>query len=377
MLSFTSERASQRFHPSAPTYHVLSGNAWGCIRFGAGCRHANVPTLPASHGHLALALDKYLELPTQKPSALRPVGALELMVALAQAPSVFAEAVQVLQGKPTEDEVHQAAEDLTAACEASFQPACDFLREQFKAPTKVAGDLPEYPQEALRLQAPAVAVLRCRLGVDGRLRTCEVVEAAPYGFTEALLKAVLAQQFQPAMLAGHPFEIPYTVWGKLTPTTRKPTPEQYLQWTRKRAEAFPKSVAAWFDLASMLAQQAPEDPAYVLALRHLHDINPHYWWSANELAWMHAQAGQYAEAALLARRARNEAPRNPYVLEVSAATLLGLGPCLDAVSMQRQAVEGIPDEWPRPERERFLSTLREYTQRCAAGAATTPVAPVR
>lgn len=343
----------------------------------AGCRHASVPTLPASHGHLALALDQYLDLPTRKPDWPRPADALEVVVVEpAQAPSVFAEAVQVLRGKPTEEEIHQAAEDLTAACEASFQSACDFLREQFTGAKKVAGDPPEYPQEALRLQAPAVAVLRCRLGVDGRLRACEVLEAAPYGFTEAMLKAVLAQRFQPAMLAGHPFEIPYTLAAILTPGV-KPPPEQFLRWVRKRTAAFPKSVWAWFDLASTLAHQAPEDPAYVPALRHVNEIDPHYWWSANELAWMHVQSGRYAEAAPLARRARNEAPRNPYVLEVSAATLLGLGKCLDAVSMQREAVEGLPDEWPRPERERFLSTLREYTQRCAAGAPTTPVAPVR
>jgi predicted Zn-dependent protease len=177
------------------------------------------------------------------------------------------------------------------------------------------------------------------------------------------------------MLAGHPFELPYSVAARLTPTTIRPTPEQLLQWVRKRAEAFPKSVWAWFDLASRLAQQAPEDPAYAPALRRLLEIDPHYWWSANELAWMHVQAGRYAEAAPLARRARNEAPRNPYVLEVSAATLLGLGQCQEAVAAQRQAVAGLPDEWPGPERERFLSKLREYTQRCAAGAPTAPATP--
>jgi len=329
----------------------------------SGCRHSNVPTLPASHGQLSLAMDKYLELPTTWPGGPTPFGVPEGVVDPAQAPSVFAEAVQVLRGQPTEDEVRQAAEDLAAACEAPFQQACDFLREQFKAPKKVEGAFPEYPREALLAQTPGVVCIRCRLGADGRLRACEVLEPAAHGLTESVLEASRTWRFQPASLAGHALEIPMTTSVRLTPQTVKPTPEQMLQWTRQRAERFPKSVAAWFDLASMLAEQAPEDPAYVPALRRLNELDPSFWWSTNELAWMDARAGQYAKAAPLARRARDTAPRNPYVLEVSAATLMGLGQCQEAIAAQRQAVEGLPDAWPAPERERFRNSLREYSTR--------------
>jgi tetratricopeptide (TPR) repeat protein len=267
----------------------------------SGCRHAKVPALPASHGHLALALDKYLELPTKEPGAPALTGTPEVVVEPAQTPAVFAEAVQVLQGKPTEAEVRQASEDLSAACEAPFQQACDW----------------------------------------------------------------------------HPIEIPYTIRAKMAPSGVELTPEEQLKWVRMRAEAFPWSVPAWFGLASTLARQAPEDPAYLPALRHLNELDPRYWWSANELAWMHVQAGRYAEAARLSRRAREAAPRNPYVLETSAATLSGLGQCEEAVAEQRRAAEGLPDEWPAPEQERFLSTLREYTQRCKTGAPPVPATPPR
>jgi tetratricopeptide (TPR) repeat protein len=300
-----------------------------------------------------------------------------VLVEPSQAPLLFAEATQILRGRPTEQEVLQAAEDLGAACEAPFQQACDFLREQFKGPKKIEGDVPEYPREAIPERAFAIVVVRCRLGVNGTLRACEVLEAAPYGFTEAVLEALKGSRYQPALLAGHPIEIPYSITVHMSPSDVELTPAEQLQWVRMRAEAFPKSVSAWFGLASTLAQQAPEDATYVPALRHLNELDPHYWWSANELAWMYAQAGRYTEAAPLARRARGAAPRNPYVLEASSATLFGLGQCEEAVAEQRRAVEGLPDEWPTAERERFLSTLREYTQRCTTGTPAPPTTPSR
>jgi tetratricopeptide (TPR) repeat protein len=322
-------------------------------------------------------MDEYLALPTRKPGAPHLAGTSEVVVEAAHAPSVFAEAVQVLRGKPTEAEVRQAWEDLDAACDAPFQQACDFLREQFKGPKKIEGDVPRYPSEAILERAFAMVVIRCRLGVDGKLRACEVLEAAPYGFTEAMVEALRGSRYQPASLAGHPIEISYTLTAKMSVSGIELTPEEQLKWVRMRAEAFPWSVSAWFGLASTLARHAPEDPAYLPALRHLNELDPYYWWSANELAWMHVQAGRYAEAARLARRAREAAPRNSYVLETSAATLFGLGQCEEAMAEQHHAAEGLPDEWPAPEQARFLSTLREYTQRCTAGAPPVPAAPPR
>lgn len=329
----------------------------------AGCMRT-LPTLPASHGALSLAADKYLELSTSPPGAPVPAGAPEVVVEPAQAPSIFAEAVQLLRGTPTEAEVRQASEDLSAACEAPFQQACDFLREHFKVPKRLSGDIPKYPREAFEKKAFALVVIRCRLGVDGRFRDCEVLESAPFGFTEAMLAALEGARFQPATLAGHPIEIPYTVNARMSPAGVKLTPEEQLRWIRMRAEAFPRSFLAWSDLASTLARQAPEDPAYLPALRHLNELAPEYWWSASELAWTHAQEGRYAEAEPLARRARTKASGNPYVLEVSAATLFGLGQCEDAVAEQQRAVDVLPEEWPAPERERFLNQLQEYTRQC-------------
>ncbi len=329
----------------------------------AGCRHAQVPDLPASHGHLSRALHDYLELPGSVLSAAS-IDSPSVVVEPAQAPAVFAEAVRVLQGKPSQEEVRQASDDLSGACEAPWPQACDFLRQQFTAPELLKGDMPKYPPEALKAGAFAMAVLSCRLGTNGRLRACEVLEIAPYGFTEAVIKVLKGRQYRPALLAGHPIEVTYLFMARMAPGGVELTSEQELLWVRMRTERFPESPSAWLDLATLLAKRAPEDPAYPQALQRLNQIDPYYWWSASELAWMHVQGGRYAEAAPLIHRARVVAPLNAYVLETSAATLMGQGHCAEAIAEQRRAVEGLPAPWPEPERERFQRTLQEYTQRC-------------
>jgi tetratricopeptide (TPR) repeat protein len=333
------------------------------LTLAAGCRHAQVPDLPASHGHLSRALHKYLDLPGKVPSAVS-IDSPSVVAEPAQAPALFEEAVQILKGKPTEEKVRQASDDLTGACEAPFPPACDFLRQQFTAPEMLEGDKPNYPPEAIKAGVFAITVLRCRLGVDGRLRACEVLEIAPHGFTQAVIDVLKGRRYRPALLAGHPIEVSYLVIAQMSPRGVELTSEQELQWVRMRAERFPESPQAWLDLATLLAKKVPEDPAYPHALQRLYQLDPHYWWPASELAWMHVQEGRYAEAAPLIQRARGVAPLNAYVLETSAATLMGQGHCAEAIAEQRRAVEGLPAPWPKPERERFQRTLREYTQRC-------------
>lgn len=316
------------------------------LMLAAGCRHAQVPDLPASHGHLSRALHKYLDLPGRVPSAAS-IDSPSVVVEPAQAPALFEEAVRILQGKPTEEEVRQASDDLSGACEAPFPPACDFLRQQFTAPDMLEGDMPQYPPEAYKAGVFAVTVLRCRLGVDGRLRACEVLEIAPYGFTENVIEVLKGRRYRPALLAGHPVEVSYLVGAQMSPRGGALTYEQELQWVRMRTERFPESTQAWIDLAVLLAKKAPEDPAYPKALERLYQLDPRYWWAASELAWMHVQEGRHAEAAPLIQRARVVAPLNAYVLETSAATLMGQGHC------ERWRCQGYPrgahEEETRPD----------------------------
>ncbi|WNG47649.1 hypothetical protein F0U60_28635 [Archangium minus] len=353
------------------------------LLFTVGCAHSNpyLPTLPASHGRLSFILAKYVEQQSGSLDEFVPVppGVLDnstpLVVEPAQAPGVFADAVQVLRGKASEEQVRQAAEDLWASCESGFSEACVFLREQYKAPQKLPQFWSDDPAVARVRPILAIVVIHCRVGVDGVPRQCTALEGGPHGLTEAVLEYATKVRYHPATLAGHPIEIPFTTAIKTGPTHRLTT-EKWLEWARARAARFPQSSTAWADLAILLSIQAPEDPWYADSLHYLHVLRPGFWWAANELAWLHVQGGRYAEAAPLAKRARALAPGNSYVLETSAAVMAATGQCEQALLAQRRAVEKLPAEWPAPEKERFARTLEEYERKCKpADAAPAPEQP--
>ena len=203
-----------------------------------------------------------------------------------------------------------------------------------------------------------------------------MVESAPYGITRAMMQSALQARFWPAYFAGRPLEVTYTFHFHINRNPKPLTPDQEVGWARARAARFPESPSAWAHLGRALAKFFPEDPAYPEALKRLHALVPSYWWSANELAWLHAQAGRYAEAESVVKAAWRDAPRNPYVLETLAAVSAGRGGCSEAVSQQRGAVEALPGRWPAPERERFQRTLEAYRQKCPE-AAPAPVAAAR
>ncbi|MCP3165452.1 energy transducer TonB [Myxococcus qinghaiensis] len=350
-----------------PLHVVLCSLLLGATACGHSSR---VPSLPASHGHLSRAMARYLDPMVEHEEAFRggagPLydSAPTVVVEPAQARAIFAEAVQVLSGTATEEQVKQAAQDLSAACDAELEEACTYQREQYQRPTKLEGKPPEMTREALLRRAMAVAVVSCRLGTDGIVRDLQVLEAAPYGLTEALLTALRGAKYQPAMLAGHPIEIPYTFQLNATFSHVDLTSHQELEWARARARNFPASPSAWAHLARVLARDLPDDPWYANALRYLNLTSPTYWWAATELAWLHAKAGRYAEAEPLARMARRSKPQNPYVLETAALVAFHRGQCKRAVLDQQRAVAKLPAEWPQEEQARFKSALAEYQRQC-------------
>ncbi|HZI14760.1 MAG TPA: TonB family protein [Myxococcus sp.] len=271
-----------------------------------------------------------------------PVDEPSVVVEPDQAPAVYEEAVRVMNGEPSPEEFEQAKDDLHAACRADFAPACAFLREKLESPRRISGKPPEYTNEAIQKRTFATVVLRCKLGTDGRMRDCKVLESAPHGLTESVLAYAARAVYQPVRLAGHPFEVSYTFRFNFRPFRIDLTPAQETQWARARTERFPQSSPAWMTLANLLARHAPDDP------------------------WLRVQAGRHAEAAPLAKRAVSREPSNPYVLETSAAVLAASGQCEQALHEQRQAVAKLPAEWPAEERARFTRTLEQYQRQCAA-----------
>ena len=65
-------------------------------------------------------------------------------------------------------------------------------------------EAPIYPPMARRLGKEGKVVLRLTINEKGELVNIEIVESAPYGFTESAIEAVKKSKFLPAMKDGYP-----------------------------------------------------------------------------------------------------------------------------------------------------------------------------
>lgn len=71
-------------------------------------------------------------------------------------------------------------------------------------PRFIHREIPVYPQIARRLGKEGKVVLRLTLNERGELINIEVIEGAPYGFTESAIEAVKKSKFSPAIKNGKP-----------------------------------------------------------------------------------------------------------------------------------------------------------------------------
>lgn len=71
-------------------------------------------------------------------------------------------------------------------------------------PKFIHREIPVYPQIARRLGKEGKVVLRLTINEKGELINVEVIENAPYGFTESALEAVKKSKFYPATKDGKP-----------------------------------------------------------------------------------------------------------------------------------------------------------------------------
>ncbi|MCP3104772.1 hypothetical protein LZ198_38495 [Myxococcus sp. K15C18031901] len=349
------------------------------LAWTTGCAHSWVPSLPAGHGQLSRAFGHHLDPEAEPREAFQPVPPTLFNpkagggVTQEAARAGFESAVALLKGAPTEAQVRQASVSLSVACVADVFEACAYLRANFQKPQRIEGPRPvDPPREMFMTREPQVAVIQGRVDTDGFARDLRVLESPVTGYAEAVAKQLSETRFQPATLAGHPIAYTYSFHLFLRFQLDGMTTEKELALARRRADQFTESTVAWTHLARMLADQTPEGPDYVEALRRLNVLLPAYWWSAGELAWHHVQAGRYAEAEPLARTARQMAPDNPYVLETTAALWRNTGRCAEALVDQQAAVTKLHEAWPQAERERFQRTLADYQRECAAEAKSVP-----
>ncbi|RKG84177.1 hypothetical protein D7V88_22530 [Corallococcus terminator] len=295
----------------------------------------------------------------------------------AQAPGVFAEAVQLLKGTPSQEEVQRALGDLSAACEAGLQASCSFLHESLSRPKLISGGrfVSPHPRALVERGMFALLIFRCRFDTDGRVRDCKVIEGGPVDGTQRALDELYASLYRPPTLAGHPLSIPYTFHLRFTPPKGELTREEELAWARQRVSQHPKSASAWMTLAQWLAVQSPQDRLYPQAVARAHSLSPGSWWAATEVAWQQVQSGEYAAALITVRPSMRREWANSYVLETAAAAYFGLGQCLEALKVQERAVELMLKAWPQPEQERFQRKAQEYRTACPPEALTTSTPP--
>ncbi len=71
-------------------------------------------------------------------------------------------------------------------------------------PKFIYREIPVYPQVARRLGKEGKVVLRLTINEKGELINIEIIESAPYGFTESAIEAVKKSKFLPAMKDGSP-----------------------------------------------------------------------------------------------------------------------------------------------------------------------------
>ncbi|MBN9683615.1 MULTISPECIES: hypothetical protein [unclassified Corallococcus] len=360
-----------------------------------GCGHYGLPPSTASHGHLSLAMAAYLDDPNSyerrvaqgtnfgfvTTDALASLKSPSVDVEPDQAPRVFEEVIQLLKGNPSDAELRRAFGELRAACDADYEKACMFLKEQVQPSVllEAAAVRPMNREPRFTHAQYALIILGCRLEVDGRLRDCQVIESGPEHEAEHLIAQLSEDRYTPWRLAGHPMSRPYTfnfhpVYG--SNRSADLSTELKLEWARKRVGWAPTSTSAWTNLAAQLAIHEPDHPHYPRALARAYALAPEYWWTATEMAWQHVQAGQHADALKALRPALRRSSfalgehPNPYVLETAAAAHFGLKQCTEALAHQRKAVELLPAKWPAPERERFQARLQDYQAACATSPAT-------
>ncbi|MBE4751282.1 hypothetical protein G4177_24195 [Corallococcus sp. ZKHCc1 1396] len=294
-----------------------------------------------------------------------------------QAPAVFAEAVQLLKGAPTPEDLKRASGDLSAACDAGLQEACTFQREAFAAPERISGGMfvSPHPVELVRRGMFALLIFRCHIDAQGQVRDCEVIEGGPVEGTQRALTELYASRYRPASLAGHPMSVLYTFNLRFLPPNGTLSEEHELAWARQRVSQHPRSAPAWMTLAMRLAVQAPQDRLYPHAVARAHALAPGSWWAATEVAWQQVQTGQSAAALMTVRSSMRRKQANPYVQETVAAAYFGLGQCAEALKVQERAVGLLPEAWPEEEHARFGRKLKEYQRACATPAPAVSAAP--
>jgi periplasmic protein TonB len=75
-------------------------------------------------------------------------------------------------------------------------------------PVRISGADPAYTPQALQARIEGKVHVKCNVMVDGSVRSCQIVKGLPH-MDQAVLQALSAQRYQPAMFQGRPVSVSY------------------------------------------------------------------------------------------------------------------------------------------------------------------------
>lgn len=141
-------------------------------------------------------------------------------------------------------------------------------------------------------------------------------------------------------------------------------PEERLALGRKATEAHPNDGLAWLTLGEALPQTPDHWEERLTAYQKATTLLPDNATALNNLAWMYVLKGQSAEALPLAAKAVRLAPWNPAILDTYAAALAGVHRCSEAVAIEAQALDALPERTAPQKRAEYVAQLAELEKNC-------------
>jgi protein TonB len=89
----------------------------------------------------------------------------------------------------------------------------EFDAKTMKEPTAIVRPNVQYTEKALEKEVQGVMLVKCVIGLDGKVHDCRVIKSLPF-MDRAAIDALEKARFSPATQGGKPIEVDYVV--KLT-----------------------------------------------------------------------------------------------------------------------------------------------------------------
>ena len=155
--------------------------------------------------------------PAPRPAAPPPSPTESLIAECAGAAAIscYRKGARLLESRRPEV-AQESMDHVDAACAGGVDEACDLAELAFKAPRRIAGRNPVATPAVRGEHIRGTVAVRCRLGVDGILRGCTVLQSVA-GMDAEVLDSLSTRVYEPATWGGNPVEVPFDIRIDVTP----------------------------------------------------------------------------------------------------------------------------------------------------------------